>query len=158
MPLCGANQHRTKIRIAPAGRGGILAASLLAFGAMGCGDGDADEPVAASDETQGASVEAPATGDDDPAGTADGTDDVPSADDVPADDEDPVVAPTDDGVPGADATGDGPSDEAEAPPESPPAAAEAPPVRAPRRRARSDRYHPTNPDNPPNEPLYGLPD
>lgn len=55
-PFCGANQHRTRIRLAPVGRGGILAASLLAFGAMGCGGGgtsDGDTSVSSDDGTTG---------------------------------------------------------------------------------------------------------
>lgn len=62
-PFCGANLQSGRPLISlPTGRGGILAASLLAFGAMGCGGADAEsssEPTVTAEPSQ--------TGDDDPA-------------------------------------------------------------------------------------------
>ena len=56
-PFCGANLHRSRGRILPTGRGGILAASLLAFSATACGGGDdasdGDTTVEPGDDTSG---------------------------------------------------------------------------------------------------------
>jgi len=79
-PFCGANLHRsTRGFSLPTGRGGVLAASLFALSAAGCGGDGAEEP---------ATVE-PA---DDTAGDDTSSNDGPSNDD-PADDQyadDPV--------------------------------------------------------------------
>lgn len=57
-PFCGANLHAGASRISlPSGRGGILAASLLAFSAAGCGGGQAqveDDQTVSSDNTNDA--------------------------------------------------------------------------------------------------------
>ncbi len=49
-PFCGANQHRATHRLAPIGRGGVLAASLLAFTAVGCGAGSGDDDTSVSSD------------------------------------------------------------------------------------------------------------
>jgi len=78
-PFCGANLHRSRGRLLPTGRGGILAASLLAFSATACGGGDEpaddDTTVEPGDDTSGGNDN---TGDD-------------GYDDTPPDDPGPVA-------------------------------------------------------------------
>ena len=54
-PFCGANLLAPGAVATAAGRGGVLAASLLAFSALGCGGGQAatsdDQTVSADDNT-----------------------------------------------------------------------------------------------------------
>jgi predicted RNA-binding Zn-ribbon protein involved in translation (DUF1610 family) len=53
-PFCGANLHTGRARIAlPAGRGTLLAASLLAFSACGGGQSEASEPTDTTTEPAG---------------------------------------------------------------------------------------------------------
>ncbi|MBX3268917.1 MAG: hypothetical protein KF729_01570 [Sandaracinaceae bacterium] len=55
-PFCGANQHADRARrLAGVGRGGLLAASLVAWSASGCGSPDArdDDTTVSSDDGAG---------------------------------------------------------------------------------------------------------
>lgn len=86
-PFCGANLHRSRGRVLPTGRGGILAASLLAFSATACGGGDdasdGDTTVEPGDDTSGGNDNAGNdNGGNDNAGD-DGYDDTPPDDPGP---------------------------------------------------------------------------
>jgi len=84
-PFCGANLHRSRGRVLPSGRGGVLAASLLAFSATACGGGD--EPA---DDTTVEPVDDTA-GSDHGATDNDNGDDDDGYDEAPPDDPNPVA-------------------------------------------------------------------